>query len=73
MQSAAQSTRSQDSIPPAWPTRGRSSPPWHGVAVEEPDGGIVTQYEAAIYQDFEEYTAVFLQGDEAPFYYTRRR
>lgn len=45
--------------------------PWHGVAIQEPDGSIVTQYEAAVYQDFEDYTAVFVQGDEAPFFYEK--
>ncbi|WP_226655611.1 L-tyrosine/L-tryptophan isonitrile synthase family protein [Leifsonia sp. LS1] len=47
--------------------------PWHGVAIEQPDGSIVTRYEAVVYQDFEDFTAVFVDGDEAPFYYKRRR
>lgn len=46
--------------------------PWHGVPVVRSDASIVTVYEAAIYQDFERYEAVFLSGDEAPFYYRDR-
>ncbi|PPG75867.1 hypothetical protein C5C23_09140 [Rathayibacter rathayi] len=43
--------------------------PWHGVAVETRDGRIVTRYEVQIYQDFERYEAVFIRGDDAPFFY----
>ncbi|RIJ13988.1 hypothetical protein ACAD32_00386 [Clavibacter nebraskensis] len=46
--------------------------PWHGVAIEHLDGRIVTEYEAFVYQDFEQYEAVFVAGDEAPFFYRRR-
>lgn len=45
--------------------------PWHGVAIQHQDGSIVTQYEAMVYQDFDTFTAVFVHGDEAPFYYER--
>jgi hypothetical protein len=43
--------------------------PWHGVAIVRPDGRIVTEYETVVYQDFEQYRAVFVDGDEAPFFY----
>ncbi|PPF14060.1 hypothetical protein C5C20_08410 [Rathayibacter rathayi] len=43
--------------------------PWHGVAIETHDGRIVTRYEVQIYQDFERYEAVFIRGDDAPFFY----
>lgn len=43
--------------------------PWHGVGIARQDGRISTEYEAVVYQDFEQYRAVFVAGDEAPFYY----
>ncbi|MEN0085981.1 MAG: L-tyrosine/L-tryptophan isonitrile synthase family protein [Leifsonia sp.] len=43
--------------------------PWHGVAICRRDGRIVTEYESIVYQDFDRYRAVFVEGDEAPFYY----
>jgi pyoverdine/dityrosine biosynthesis protein Dit1 len=43
--------------------------PWHGVAILRRDGCIVTEYESVVYQDFDRYRAVFVDGDEAPFYY----
>lgn len=43
--------------------------PWHGVAVETIEGRILTKYESEIYQDFERYEAIFIAGDEAPFFY----
>ncbi|MFP3465860.1 L-tyrosine/L-tryptophan isonitrile synthase family protein [Leifsonia sp. SIMBA_070] len=43
--------------------------PWHGVGIARQDGRIITEYEAVVYQDFEKYRAVFVAGDDAPFYY----
>lgn len=43
--------------------------PWHGVAIVRKDGSIVTEYESVVYEDFERYCAVFIDGDEAPFFY----
>ncbi|MFZ4842597.1 L-tyrosine/L-tryptophan isonitrile synthase family protein [Mycetocola saprophilus] len=43
--------------------------PWHGVAILTKSGEIITEYETLVYQDFECYRAVFIRGDEAPFYY----
>jgi pyoverdine/dityrosine biosynthesis protein Dit1 len=43
--------------------------PWHGVAIEKMDGRIVTEYEAVVYESFERYEAIYVRGDEAPFYY----
>lgn len=47
--------------------------PWHGVAVLEPHGRIVTRYESLVYQEPDEHTAVFIEGDDAPFFYRRHR
>lgn len=43
--------------------------PWHGVAIVHRDKRIVTEYESVVYQEFDSYTAVFVDGDEAPFFY----
>lgn len=50
-----------------------SSSAWHGVAVLEPRGRIVTRYESLVYQEPAEHTAVFIEGDDAPFFYRRHR
>lgn len=46
--------------------------PWHGVAILRKDGRIVTEYESVVYQDFDRYCAVFIDGDEAPFFYEEK-
>jgi pyoverdine/dityrosine biosynthesis protein Dit1 len=43
--------------------------PWHGVAIVHRDKRIVTEYESVVYEEFDRYTAVFVDGDEAPFFY----
>lgn len=43
--------------------------PWHGVAILTASGEIVTEYESMIFQEFERFRAVYIYGDEAPFYY----
>lgn len=43
--------------------------PWHGVAIIEPDGQIVTRYESHVFADPDAHVAVFVHGDDAPLYY----
>jgi L-tyrosine isonitrile synthase len=43
--------------------------PWHGVAIVRRDLRIVTEYESVVYEEFDSHTAVFVSGDEAPFFY----